>query len=110
MSVRHALVAAATVLCLVLAESASAEYYFTRQGAEKMARDYVSKKYGYDYSAVYTSCRPQGQRRDDPNYKYHRWVCGWVTDEDTCGGQVRIVGSRGRGAYYGLVIRGISCY
>jgi hypothetical protein len=96
------------LLALTIPATAQAEWYFSRQGAEKMARDYAARKYGYDRADLAAACRPQGQRRDDPAYKYHRWTCGWAAD-DGCGGQVLIVGSREKGAYYGKVTSGMTC-
>jgi hypothetical protein len=72
-----------------------------------MARDYVSRHYAHTYFENLTaSCRPQN-RRYNPAYKYHRWVCGWYDDSDRTVGVVLIVGSdTGSSAYYGKVLRG----
>lgn len=87
--------------------SALAEYYVTQRGAENRARDFVADRYDFSYGEVGAYCRPQGERRSDPRYKYHRWVCYWSTGD--CEGVVQIIGSRGRGAYYGRVLRGMRC-
>jgi len=84
---------------------AQAEWYFTKRGAEKVARDYVSSYYDDTYyEDLDAYCRPQGERRADPRYKYHRWICGWYDSSDGTSGQVRIIGSDSAGAYYGKVL------
>jgi hypothetical protein len=89
--------------------SASANYYYSKAGAQRLAKDYIYKKYGINRYAVSTSCRPQGAPAAASGYLYHRWVCGWY-DGSSCGA-VRIIGSSSSpGAYYGSVWRGVrSC-
>ena len=104
---RLSILAAATALVLAvpLTGVAHAEWYFTRQGAQKVASDYVSKIYEDTYvQDLTTACRPQN-RRYDPRYKYHRWVCGWYDKSDDTSGVVLIIGSDSPGAYYGRVLR-----
>lgn len=95
------------VLAAAMTSTAHAEYYVTERGAENRARDFVAWKYDFSYGEVAAACRPQGEYEADPRYKYHRWVCGWSTGD--CEGQVLIVGSRGKGRYYGRVLRGMRC-
>lgn len=100
-------------VCMVISAAciapsvASAEYYFTKSGAQRMARDAASKEYNISYYDLGAWCRPQGQSYD-PSYKYHSWVCDWW-DSDGCEGILRIRGRRGRGAYSSLVLRGMRC-
>jgi hypothetical protein len=101
-----AALAAALLLSLTLSAAAHAEYYFTKGGAEKVARDFASKKYGLDQAELATVCRPQGEAYD-PDYKYHRWVCGW--SDGRCSGAVLVTGSSDTGAYYGRTLRGARC-
>jgi hypothetical protein len=92
---------------IVPAGVAHAEWFYTKSGAEKMAKDFVSKHYADTYASDLTTyCRPQGQRRADPNYKYHRWICGWYDSADETAGVVKIIGSRDRSGYYGSVVVG----
>jgi hypothetical protein len=87
--------------------AAHAEWFYTKQGAEVMAKDYVSKHYANTYTEnLLASCRPQGRRAGDPSYKYHRWVCTWVDRSDHTAGRVLIVGSDFRSTYYGRVLLG----
>lgn len=96
-------------LCLAV-PAAHAEYYYTKRGAEKMARDFAADEYEFDYYNVVSACRPQGERSADSRYKYHRWVCLWADVPSDCEGKVLIVGSSGgRGAYYYKVLRGMRC-
>ena len=101
---------------LALPSQASAEWYFTKRGAEKATRDWVPKKYKYNYTDLAASCRPQGQASADSRFKYHRWTCGWAGGATSqsgesliCSGQIRIIGSRARGAYYAKAIVGERC-
>jgi hypothetical protein len=97
--------AAAAVSLLASAGSAQANYHYTKQGAEKIARDYVFKKYTVEYGNLSTYCRPQGARKADARYKYHRWVCGWYDAASGYGGTVLIVGSDSfSGSYYGQIL------
>jgi hypothetical protein len=101
-----ALGAAALALGMAVPGVAQAEWYFTKSGAQRIAKDYVSKHYADTYrSDLTTACRVQGGGYD-PSYKYHRWVCGWYDRSDDTMGAVLIVGSSGRGAYYGRVLVG----
>jgi hypothetical protein len=87
--------------------AAHAEWFYTSQGAEIMAKDFVSKHYANTYKEnLLASCRPQGRRASDPRYKYHRWVCTWVDRSDHTAGRVLIVGSNYRSTYYGKVLVG----
>jgi hypothetical protein len=87
--------------------AAHAEWFYTKQGAEIMAKDFVSTHYANTYREnLLAACRPQGRRASDPSYKYHRWVCTWVDRSDRTAGRVLIVGSDFRGTYYGKVLVG----
>jgi hypothetical protein len=93
---------------------AEAEWYFTKQGAERVARNAVAERYG-DYGFTYENtvarCRPQSEAYDS-TYKYHRWVCGWAgkrADGDVCSGTLLIVGSNGSGRYYHKLLRDGLC-
>ena len=93
--------AAAAVSLLASAGSAQANYHYTKQGAEKLAVDFVVKHYYVDYANVGASCRPQGAQQADPGYKYHRWVCTWTDAGSHSYGRVLIVGSdASSGSYY----------
>lgn len=97
-------VAAAT---LVPASAAHAEWYFTKRGAQKVAKDFVSKEYQDTYvSDLTTACRPQGRSGADPRYKYHAWVCAWYDHSDDTYGKVLIKGVDSPGAYTGQVLMG----
>jgi hypothetical protein len=91
---------------LVPVTAAHAEWYFTQSGAQRIARDYVSRHYADTYYSDITAvCRPQGDRYD-PTYKYHRWVCGWYDSSDGTKGAVLVAGSSGSGSYFAKVLRG----
>lgn len=94
-------------MLLFTAASAEAEYYFTKSGAQRVARDASSRHYDLDYYDIRADCRPQGESYD-PDYKYHRWVCDWW-DSSGCEGTLRVRGRRGKGAYSYVVLRGIRC-
>jgi hypothetical protein len=97
----------AVAMAIVPAGAAQAELYFTKYGAQRVAKGYVSNRYADTYVADLTTvCRPQGRSYSDPRYKYHRWVCGWYDSSDDTSGTVLIVGSSGSGAYYGRVLVG----
>lgn len=104
----------ALVGALTVPGVAHAEWFFSKPGAERVARDAVSKRYaayGFTYANTAASCRPQG-RPYDSSYKYHRWVCGWggtAPDGDVCSGTLLITGGRGPGTYYHRVLRGGRC-
>jgi hypothetical protein len=101
-----ALGAAALAIGMALPGAAQAEWYFSKSGAQRVAKDYVSDRYADTYSGDLTTvCRVQGGGYD-PAYKYHRWVCGWYDSSDDTSGAVLIIGSRGHGAYYGRVLVG----
>ena len=103
---RAMVVVGAAVAVLVPATAAHAEWYFTKSGAQRVARDYVSTHYADTYYSDITAvCRPQGDRYN-ASYKYHRWVCGWVDSSDDTSGAVLIVGSSSTGAYWGKVLIG----
>jgi hypothetical protein len=107
-----AVVLAATLaaIALIAPTTAHAEYFFTKSGAQRVARDWVSKHYaGYDvtFGSTVAVCRPQFERYN-PRFKYHRWVCGW--SDGTCSGAASVIGSSSaRGAYYGRTLAGIRC-
>ena len=104
---RIALGATALAMVTLPAGVAQAEWYFSKSGAQRVAKDYVSKHYADTYrSDLTTWCRPQGRQASDPRYKYHRWVCAWADSSDHTKGVVLIVGSDSPGAYYGKVLRG----
>ena len=117
MNHRSIVAAATTASALVFAAPASGEYYFTKTGVGKIVAYDVRDRYtGFENRRVFSSCRPQGDERYDPSFKYHRWVCGWAAgalsangEAVTCSGQIRVIGSRGTGAYYSKVIRGEQC-
>jgi hypothetical protein len=95
-----------TLALLVPATAAHAEWYLSRNDAQAMARDYVSKHYADTYASDLTTyCRPQG-RSYDPRYRYHRWTCGWYDRDDATKGAVSITGSSGSGYYFGRVLIG----
>jgi hypothetical protein len=101
-----ALGATALAIAMAVPGAAQAEWFFTKAGAQRVAKDYVSDHYADTYAwDLTTLCRPQG-RGYDPAYKYHRWVCFWRDSSDETSGAVLIVGSRERGAYYGRVLVG----
>ena len=108
------ILATALLGALTVPAAAHAEWFFTKQGAERVARDAVAKRYaayGFTSADTVASCRTQG-RAYDPRYKYHRWVCNWgstAPDGDVCSGTLLITGSRGAGAYYHRVLRGGRC-
>jgi hypothetical protein len=102
---RMALGAATLAAALVVPGAAQANWYFSKYGAEQMAKEYVADHYARTYvSDLTTVCRPQGVRYD-PAFKYHRWVCGWHDSSDDTSGAVLIVGSA-RGGAYGRVLVG----
>jgi hypothetical protein len=100
--------ATAAALVVVPAGIAHADWYLTKSGAERAARQYVSTHYADTYASdLTTDCRPQGHSRANSRYVYHRWVCGWYDESDETVGTVLIIGSRtGRGDFYGQVITG----
>ncbi len=105
---RRRLVAAAAVLAAIAvpATAAQADWFFTKSGAERAARHFVSHYYADTYASdLIARCRPQG-RSYNPAYEYHRWVCKWADTRDGTRGEVLIVGSRAPGAYYGQVLHG----
>jgi len=103
---RVILAAACAAAALLAAPSvASARYYMTQREAKGFAYDFAIDRYGVIDPGI--ACRPQGERKPDPRYDYHRWVCGWY--EDGCGGAVLILGARGRSHYYYRVLRGERC-
>jgi hypothetical protein len=106
---RTATIAAGAALALLLLPAAAhAEYFFTKSGAQRVARDFASKKYNIAYDDTAAVCYAQFQPRPDyQRFKYHRWVCGW-SDGD-CGGVVRVTGHTGAGSYASLVMRGVRC-
>jgi hypothetical protein len=95
------------VVALAVPSAAGANYYYSKDGAQRIAKDYVYKHYGYSRYATFTICRPQGSSRDT-SYLWHRWVCGWVHGD--CSGAVNIIGSSaGPGSYYARVWSGEDC-
>jgi hypothetical protein len=101
-----ALGATALAMAMAVPGVAQAEWYFTKAGAQRVAKDYVSDHYADTYASdLATACRPQWGGYD-PGYKYHRWVCFWQDSHDDTAGAVLIVGSRERGSYYGRVLVG----
>lgn len=104
---RFALIATVATATLVPASAAQAEWYFTKNGAEKRAKDYVSKRYANTYvSDLEAECRPKGRRTNDPRYKFYAWVCYWADRSDSTYGKVSIKGAEGPGAYVGKVLWG----
>jgi hypothetical protein len=101
---------AATTLALTVVPTglAQANWYYTKAGAERLAKDFVSKHYADTYkSDLTTYCTRPGGVPASPDYKYHRLDCAWADASDGTSGVVRIIGSsRGLGAYYGVVLRG----
>jgi hypothetical protein len=84
--------------------TAQAEWHYTKGGAQKITKDFVSGHYDDTYFEDLTArCRPQGMSYD-PDYKYHRWVCHWRDYSDNTAGTVLIVGSNVRGRYYWRVL------
>jgi hypothetical protein len=109
-NIRIRMAAGATTLALATilpAGVAQAEWWYTKAGAQKIAIDYVSRHYADTYAGdLAAECEPDGLRRADPRYKYHRWVCGWYDSSDDTAGGVLIKGSVTVGGYYGSVIVG----
>jgi hypothetical protein len=104
---------AASALALA-PQAVTAEYYFSERGAQRVTKDAARKLYGYNRYTMGVYCRPQGQRRTDPRFKYHRWVCTWAADDEGCEpepafGEMLIVGRSGRGSYGYKVLRGAHC-
>jgi hypothetical protein len=107
-SLRRRLIATAAIAgaSFVPATAAHAEWHFTKEGAEKLTRQYVAKHYANTYyEDLGASCDPQGERYD-PRFKYHRWKCTWYDGSDDTWGEVLIVGSRPAGRYYAKVLHG----
>ena len=103
---RLALCAAVVAVLLIPTSVAHADWYFTKRGAQRSARHFVSHHYANTYASdLTTSCRPSG-RRYNPRYVYHRWVCGWYDSRDGTSGTVLVRGGRGSGVYYGRVLHG----
>ena len=78
------LIPAATLLALpaVAPAAANAEWYFSKAGAQSVARDAAHKRYGIEWDTSIVTGRPQYVPYE-PGYKYHRWVCRWAgTDPD----------------------------
>src|SRR4051794_22550213 len=106
---RAAIVAAFVALTVMIAPSiARADYTISKSEAQANARDAASYLYGdrYGVHGVQAKCRAQFVR-EDPNYNYHRWVCGWAgydVDGDVVGGRLRITGhSDGTYGYMELI-------
>ena len=103
---RSTTVAACAAAALLVAPSAaSAHTYMSKAEAESNTWDFATERYGLVDPA--TACRPQGERRADPRYDYHRWTCAWY--EDGCYGMVLVIGSHRPGRYYYRVLRGERC-
>ena len=96
----------AGIAALALPSAASAEKYLSKRQAESSAEHFVGDRYSSEYAVAY--CRPQGHNQAERGYSYRRWVCGWA-GEYRCEGRLLITGSRGRGYYYGHVLRGQRC-
>ena len=111
---KRIIIMTAVLGALALPGAAHANWYVTKRGAERIARDAVSKRYhdyGFTYSDTAASCRPQN-RAYNPAYKYHRWVCGWAGhdwDGELCSGTLLIVGASSAGGYYDRVLSGGRC-
>lgn len=103
---KRAVLAVTLLVMAGVASPASANYHYSKPGAQRLAKDFVGKRYsGVNRFEVSAFCRPQGAAAADSRFKYHRWVCGWAQG-GVCG-VVRIVGSSSApGAYYGKVLRG----
>jgi len=99
--------AAAAVAMLGSASSAEANWWYTKSGAQRLARDYVSRHYANTYYNDLTArCHVQGGGYDR-NYKYHTWICVWYDSSDDTYGEVKIKGSdAGPGAYHGSIVVG----
>jgi hypothetical protein len=87
----------------VPADAKSRSYYIGKREAEADTRQAVRERYREDYGihGILARCRPQFVRYD-PDYDYHRWVCGWAGwdyDEDIAYGRLRITGQSG--GYFG---------
>lgn len=103
---RVVLALTAVAAALTPLAAAHAEWYISRDGAQRMAKDYVSKHYADTYTYNLTTvCKPQG-RPYDPRYTFHRWKCVWYDRSDRTAGIVVIIGSARTGGYYGYVLRG----
>lgn len=106
----------ATLVLLVLAAPAQAEWYLTEPQAVLAARHAVVDRYGQHGTTdptktgmrdVVARCRPQ-RRSDAPDgARFHRWVCDWRVEP--CRGRMLIAGHSGRLRYGVDVLRGASC-
>jgi hypothetical protein len=108
---RLALLLAPLALALALlvpAGAAHADYYLSDGQANAMAADFVASHYANTYTEdLTTTCRGQGHRFSAPaGYGFHRQVCRWFDSSDQTSGRVLIIGSRGSGNYYGVVLNG----
>jgi hypothetical protein len=107
-----------TVLLIACgAVPAAAEYYYTKHGAESVTLDAMHKRYGYSRYEAGASCRPQGQKKNNPAFKYHRWTCVWAAPakgrceggESYIYGGMLIVGRSTPGGYFYKVTQGAYC-
>jgi hypothetical protein len=97
---------------LVVPAVASADYTITRAQASYNARDAARTLYGPSYGITFNGtvarCGPQSTNYN-PNYTFHRWVCGWAGrdyDGDVATGALLITG-QSDGTYGYRVWRGI---
>jgi hypothetical protein len=111
---KRIILATALLGALAVPGVAHAEWYFTKQGAERVTRDAVAKRYaayGLTRANTVAACTPQGGGYDR-RFKYHRWRCDWAhraADGQVCAGTLLIIGSNSPGAYYHQVIHGGRC-
>ena len=102
------IVAAAAALALLgAASSAEANWWYTKTGAQRLAKDYVSHHYADTYYDNLTAkCHVQSSGYD-PSFKYHTWICAWYDRSDDTYGAVKIKGSdAGPGAYHASIVLG----
>lgn len=110
------IVALAAAVALTLPATATAEWAFTRYGAQKVARDAVYKRYDVVRSSIKPYCWPQHKRSWPPaTGKFHGWNCEWSASGSAdiggglCTGRMLIFGEPRRGGYGYTVLRGIRC-
>jgi hypothetical protein len=91
---------------LAVPATASAGYYMSKREAESTTRRYLHRTLGYHHTVA--DCRPQGLKKPEPGYIYHRWVCGWAAGDSypdpDCLGTSLVRGSRDESQFYWKVL------
>ena len=92
----------AVVGFLITAAPAAASYFIDQRKAEHYARLHFHEDVGYHYTSA--ACHPQGRKRPEPGYVYHRWGCYFAVGDSrfspSCVGIITIIGSRTASTYY----------